>query len=217
MDRRRCCSDPWLICADSAEIHAWAMVTAPLGASFPAERLTGARSHDCIAGPFSSSAPEAAGETPIASPPFPRFRRRDHWRADAAARLVAGVGGEESDHVRRPRGYTGLHMATVRRRRTGGDVFLPSGHFLCTMIGCPPNRGTFRRGRPRLLRVWCVERRECNSARGDIGSGAVGRRSRFAHLVDQSIAQSHKVTKESSANRCSASVAQGRQAPADRR
>ena len=45
------------------------------------------------------------------------------------------------------------------------------------------------------IRVWCVGWRECNNARGDIGSGAVGRRSRFAHSVDQPIAQSRKVAK----------------------
>ena len=47
------------------------MVTAPLGAGFPAEPLNGARSRGRIAGHFSSSVPEVAGETPIA---FPRSR-----------------------------------------------------------------------------------------------------------------------------------------------
>ena len=74
------------------------MLLEPLGTGFLTPPLAGVRSGGCIDGQFSSATPEVAGDAPIASPLFPRFRRCDHWRSDAdAVRIVAGA--KENDHV----------------------------------------------------------------------------------------------------------------------
>ena len=95
----------------------------PLDAGFPADRLTGTRSRDHIAGCLSLSLGEVASEAVIIVLRSLAAIDAGHCCEDAATiRLVAGVGGEENAHVRRPRGYTGLHMVTVRCRRAGGGV-----------------------------------------------------------------------------------------------
>ena len=83
----------------------------PLDAGFPAEPLTGVRSRDRIDGCLSLSLVEVMGEALIIILRSPAAIDAGRCREDAAAiRLVAGVGGEENDNVRRPRGYTDLRL-----------------------------------------------------------------------------------------------------------
>ena len=83
----------------------------PLDAGFPDEPLTGVRGRDRIDGCLSLSLVEVMGEALIIILRSPAAIDAGRCREDAAAiRLVAGVGGEENDHVRRPRGYTDLRL-----------------------------------------------------------------------------------------------------------